>query len=274
MRFTLVTALMLSLLLPTTSCAQYELIESVSTQYSRNHPGLNSYRVKLKTNKIDEMLNRMTASMPKDMPRPDSPELMKFWSRTGGSVIRSNAASAFPYMQQMINRFSKRFAIDLGSLFLPADMKAERTGLLKLASVKSAEAQIADQKTHHFEIVFKEPTDLAGAFYGIALDLPQRQITKLALDIDPQKKTLVHMEIESVESVALAVEIRHFEDKGNSLPSEVTITSPDGSIEESMVTTFKDVDTYHLPVKQERKIRRPGLDEELLVEFYDYEINK
>ena len=64
--------------------------------------------------------------MPSDVPRPERPELMKFWNRKSGTVIRSTTTTAFPYMQQMINRFSQRFAIDLGSLFLPAEKEAER----------------------------------------------------------------------------------------------------------------------------------------------------
>jgi hypothetical protein len=274
MRLSVVFVLIVSFLVPVLSCAQTDMIESVSRQYADSHPGLESYRVKLKTNKIDEMLARMTANMPQDVPRPERPELMKFWNRKSGTVIRSMTTTSFPYMQQMINRFSQRFAVDLGSLFLPADQTAERGKLLKNAVVKSAEAQIADKKIHHLEIAFKKPTDVAGAFYGTSLDLPQRQINKLALDIDPEKSTLVQLEIEADGQQKLLVEIRHLDIKDNNLPSEVTITSPDGSIEEKFTTTFKLIDGYHLPIRQERQIRRPGLDEELLVEFSDYQLVK
>lgn len=274
MRLSVVLVLIATFLVPFSACAQTELIESVSRQYADSHPGLESYRVKLKTNKIDEMLTRMTSSMPQDVPRPERPDLMKFWNRKSGTVVRSMTTTAFPYMQQMINRFSQRFAVDLGSLFLPAGKKAERTTLLKDAAVKSAEAQIADQKIHHIEITFNEPTDVAGAFYGTSLDLPQRQINKLALDIDPEKSTLVQLEIEADGQQKLMIEIRHLDIKDNNLPSEVTITSPDGSIEEKFITTFKQIDDYHLPIKQERQIRRPGLNEELLVDFSDYQLVK
>lgn len=274
MRITVALVLITIFLVPFSVCAQTDLIDSVSRQYADNHPGLESYRVKLKTNKIDEMLERMTSNMPQDVPRPETPDLMKFWNRKSGTVIRSMTTTAFPYMQQMINRFSQRFAVDLGSLFLPADKTAEREKLLKAANVKSAETQIADKKIHHFEITFNEPTDVSGAFYGTSLDLPQRQINKLELDIDPEKLTVVHLDIEAEGQQKLVIEIRHLDIKDNNLPNEVTITSPDGSIEEKFTTTFKQIDGYHLPIKQDRQIRRPGLDEELLVEFSDYVLVK
>ncbi len=273
MRFAAVPVLISALMVTTLSCADTRLIESVSQQYATSYPGLESYRVKLKTNKVDEMLTRMTSSMPQDMPRPDTPELMKFWNRKSGTVIRSMSATAFPYMQQMINRFSQRFAVDLGTLFLPAAKVDERSKLLKMANIKSAKSEVAGKQTHHFEIAFPEPTDVSGAFYSNSLDLPQRKITRLSLDINPVKKTLVHMDIEGEETKPLAVEIRHVETDSHSLPSEVTITSPDGAVEETFVTTFKEIGGYRLPVKQERRIRRPGLEEELLVDFIDYELN-
>ena len=274
MRFLIALILILPFTIPATVSASPDLIEGVSTHYAQLHPGLESYRVKLKTNKINEMLDRMTSSMPNDMPRPDAPELMKFWDRKGGTVVRSVNVTAFPYMNQMINRFSQRFAIDLGALFMPAAKADERADLLSAAVVKSTEAEIADKKINHIEIRFKQPTDLSAAFYGTSLDLPQRKINKLTLDIDPVKMILIHMEIEAEEEKPLIVEIRHLDITGNSMPREIIITSPDGSIDERIVTTFKKIDGYHLPVKQERKIRRPGVDEILLVDFSNYELKR
>jgi len=271
-RFLISFVLLILFSIPTSLFAQTELIEAVATHYAQIHPGLESYRVHLKTNKIAEMLNRMTSSMPQDMPRPDAPELMKFWNRKSGTVVRSTNTTAYPYMQQMINRFSQRFAIDLGTLFLPIDGTAKRAKLLELATIKSTESQIADSKIQQFEILFKQPTDVAGAFYGISLDLPQRQIKKLTLDIDLEKMVLVHMGIEPAEGKSLAVEIRHLDVEGSTMPKEVSITTPDGSIDEHFVTTFKLIDGYQLPIRQERKIRRPGLEEMLLVDFSNYEL--
>ncbi len=274
MRVTVAVLLAITLLLPTACRAETGLIEAVSKQYSESHPGLASYRVKLKTNKIDEMLGRMTSSMPPDVPRPEVPNLIKFWDREAGTVVRPATTSPFPYMQQMIDRFSQRFAIDLGTLFLPASRAGEREQLLRKATVKSSKSEIADRSVHHVEISFSEATDIAGAFYGIGLDLPQRKITRLELDIDPQKRTLVNLEIASEESAPLTVAIRHFEAGGHSLPSVIAITSPDGSTDEKFTTTFREIKGYHLPVKQERSIRRPGLEEYLLVEFFDYELKR
>ena len=56
------------------------------------------------------------------------------------------------------------------------------------------------------------------------------------------------------------------------MPKEVSITTPDGSIDEHFVTTFKLIDGYQLPIRQERKIRRPGIEEVLLVDFSNYEL--
>ena len=265
--------ILVSILAPTTACSQIELIEKTANQYAKLHPGLESYRVELKTNKLGEMLTRMTASMPKDMPRPETPELMKFWKRQSGTFIRSTTTTAFPYMQQMINRFSQRFAIDLDTLFLPAKEADNRAKLLKIAKIKSAESEIADNRIHHFDIEFKEPTNLDGAFYGDVLDLPQRAVKKISLDIDPQKNILVHIDIDSEEQGLLAVEIRHLEIDGNIMPETVSITSPDGKIDEHLTTEFKKIENYYLPVKQVRTIRRPGLEEELIVEFSNYVLN-
>ena len=272
MRLSVALVLALTLLVPVVADAKTEQIEAVSRHYADSHPGLESYRVKIKTNKIDEMLGRMTASMPQDVPRPDTPELMKFWKRGAGTVVRSMTATAAPYMEQMINRFSQRFAIDLGTLFLPIEKEAERSKLLQAGTVKDSVTEIAGSTINHVEITFGTPTDLAGAFFGTSLDLPQRAINRLALDIDPQRNILVHMDIETDKTPKLAVDIRHLDIANNDLPSEVSITSPDGSIDEKLVTTFTELQGYHLPVKQERKIRRPGLEEELLVEFSDYEL--
>ncbi|PLX99094.1 MAG: hypothetical protein C0623_10365 [Desulfuromonas sp.] len=273
MRFFIIFCLLATLLVPTAACSRTELIEAVSKHYASQHPGLDSYRVDLKTNKLDEMLARMTGNMPKDIPRPEAPDLMKFWNRKSGIYIRSKTVTAFPYMEQMINRFSQRFAIELGSLFLPIDKTEIRQALLKKASVKSAEAQIADSTIYHFDIEFDEPTDLDGAFYGADLDLPQREIEKLALDIDPDQLILIHIDIAAREQSPLSVEIRHLDAEGNMLPQEVSITSPDGSIDEQLTTEFTKVENYYLPSKQARNIHRPGLDEQLVVEFYNYVLN-
>jgi len=272
MRIVSTIFLALSLIVPTIATAQTELLEQVSSQYKDVYPGLVSYRVKVKTNKLAEILDRMTASIPKDVPRPEKPDLMKFWNRKYGTVIRSMTVTSAPYQQQMIDRFSKRFAIDLGTLFLPAEKTEERKQLLAKASIKSATSEIAGERIQQFELTFKEPTNLGGAFYGTALELPQRAIKRLTIDIDTKRLTLVHLGIESEESSPLSIEVRHIEAGEDFLPSEVLITSPDGSIDERFVTTFKTIEGYLLPVKQERFFQHPGSDESLTAEFSDYEL--
>jgi len=251
--------------------AQDDLIEAVSANYASAWPGLAAYQVKLKTNQIGEMITRMTASMPPDMVRPTEPELTKFWRRGSGHVIRAGGP-VMPTMEQMIARFSEQFAVDLGSFFLPLDRQAQRAALLKQAKVKSADTVIGVERLHGVEIVFAQPTDVAGAFYGTSLDLPQRAVTRLVLDIDVQKKLLRQMMVETEGQTRLTVDIRHADLPGTPLPADIRITSPDGRVDEKFSTVFAEVGGFSLPAHQERQIRRPGIEETFTVDFFDYQL--
>jgi len=271
MRYVALILLALCLVSPLTAIAQEDLVEAVSTSYGSAWPGLDAYRVKIKTDKIRQMVERMAASLPKDMVRPAVPELTKFWQRGRGQVIRP-LIPVMPTMEQMIGRFSEQFAVDLGSFLLPADRQQARAALLKQAKVKSAETVIGNERLHAVEILFPQPTDIAGAFYGTAFDLPQRAVTRLVLDIDTQKLALRQMTVEAEGTPALTVDVRHSDLPGVALPAEVRITSPDGSIDEKFVTTFVETGGYYLPQRQDRQIRRPGQDESFSVEFFNYEL--
>lgn len=249
--------------------AQEELIEAVSTNYAAAHPGLASYQVRLKTDKIAEMIAQMTAKLPPDMARPGEPELIKYWVRGRGFTIRASGP-VMPTMQQMIARFSEQFSVDLSSFFLPLDQRTQRNALLKQAKVISADNVIGSERLHGVEILFAKPTDLAGAFYGTSLNLPQQAVTRLVLDIDTQKKLLRQMVIEAEGGSRLTVDIRHADLPGVPLPSEIRITSPDGSIDDRFTTTFTEVSGFRLPAKQERQIRRPERTETFIVEFFNY----
>lgn len=264
--FLLLVCLLIS---PLTVLAQEDLIEVVSVRYSSAWSGLDAYRVKLKTDKISDMIARMTVNLPADATRPAPPELTKFWRRGDGYVIRATSA-VMPTMEQMVSRFSEQFAVDLGSFFLPLEHQAQRAALLQQAKVKSADTVIGNERLHAVEVVFPGPTDIAGAFYGTSLDLPQSQVTRLVLDIDAQKQLLRQMVIETSTGVPLTVDIRHTDLPDMQLPAEIRITSPDGSIDDRFSTTFTMIDGFQLPLRQDRLIRRPGQKESFSVEFYDY----
>lgn len=271
MRYLTLIVFALCLAGPLPAVAQEDLVEAVSASYASAWPGLDAYRVKIKTPKIKQMVERMAASLPAGMVRPEVPELTKFWQRGRGQIIRPRIP-VMPTMEQMIGRFSQQYAVDLGSFLLPADRRQERAALLKQAKVKSADTVIGNERLHAVEMVFSRPTDIAGAFYGTAFDLPQRAVTRLVLDIDAQKHAVRQMTVEAEGSPALTVDIRHSDLPGVALPADIRITSPDGGIDERFVTTFGETGGYFLPQRQDRQIHRPGQEESFSVEFFDYEL--
>lgn len=271
MRYQALAITLLLFLIPVTAFTQPSLIDDVSRKYADAQPGLESYRVELKTDKINEMIARMTANMPQDMPRPSEPQLIKYWRRGLGSTVRAKG-TVMPNMQQMINRFSQQFAVDLDRFFFPPDLHERRNVLIKQAAVKSADTQIGTDTLHNIELLFAQPVTISGAFYNIGLDLPQDGITRLEFEIDPKKMLLRQMIIESTDMPQLTVVIRHAEFDGEEFPVDLRITSPDGKIDEHFVTTIEKISGFHLPVKQVRNIRRQGLVEEMQVEFLNYEI--
>ena len=143
---------------------------------------------------------------------------------------------------------------------------------MKQAQVKSADTQIGTETLHSVELVFEHPATIAGAFYNNGLDLPQSGITRLEFDIDPKNKLLKQMVIESEGKPQLTDDIRHIELDGESFPVDIRITSLDGKIDERFITTMENVSGFHLPIMQVRNIRRPGLVEEMQVEFLNYKI--
>lgn len=271
MRYPALVITLLLFLVPVSTFAQPSLIETVSSKYADAQPNLESYRVELKTDKIKEMIARMTANMPQDMPRPSEPQLIKYWRRGMGSTVRANG-TVMPNMQQMINRFSQQFAIDLDRFFFPPDQADQRKALMKKAAVKSADTQIGTDTLHSIELVFAQPATISGAFYNTGLDLPQTGITRLEFEIDPNKKILLQMIIESKDNPQLTVVIRHTAFDGEEFPVDLRVTSPDGKIDDHFVTTIKKISGFNLPTKQVRNIRRQGLVEEMQVEFLNYEI--
>jgi hypothetical protein len=273
MRYPALVITLLLFMTPVSAVAQSNLIETVSRSYANTQPELESYRVDLKTDKINEMIAKMTANMPPEMQRPSQPDLVKYWRRGHGSTVRGSG-NIMPTMQQMINRFSQQFAVDLDRFFFPADQIEQRASLLNKALVKNTDTQIGSERRHNIELVFEHPATLSGAFYGDGLDLPQDGITRLEFEIDQNKMLLNQIVIESVHNPQLTVAIRHTEIKGEYFPVDIRITSPDGKIDDHFVTTLKTVDKFQLPAKQIRNVRRPGIVDVMEVKFLNYEITK
>ena len=271
MRYPALIVTILFLLVPVSAFTQPSLIEDVSRTYAEAQPKLKSYQVELKTDKIKEMIARMTASMPLEMPRPSEPKLIKYWHRDMGSTVRAQG-TVMPNMQQMVNRFSQHFAIDLDRFFFPPDQANRRSVLIKQAEVKSADTQIGTETLHSIELLFKQPAKVAGAFYGNGLALPQASITRLEFEIDPKKMLLRQIVIESTEMPQLTVVIRHAKFAGDEFPVDLRTTSPDGEIDEHFVTTMEETSGFYLPVKQVRNSRRQGVVDDMTIEFLYYKI--
>lgn len=260
------------LLLPLlAAAADSDLLERVSHNYSAVQPGLDNYRVTLETNKLDDMLAKMTANMPPDMPRPTAPTLVKYWSAASGtSVIRGEGTNIFPYMQEMIGRFSEEFSIDLHGLLLPAAGAAKRAELLQQATVQTAEAA---PPAVTVSLAFAAPVDLQQAFYGDGLGLPQTDVRGLSLELEPEQGILRRMVISLGSGGELAVELGHRSFDGLVRPEELRVTAADGSIDDRFATTFAKVDDYLLPQRQEHTIHRRGREETITVRFTDYRLN-
>ena len=271
MRYPAIAITFLLFFIPLSALAQSNLIEEVSRTYANSQPNLESYRVDLKTDKIAEMIARMTANMPPEMQRPAEPKLVKYWRRDTGSTVRGDG-TVMPNMQQMINRFSQQFAIDIDRLFFPPDQSDQRALLIKQAELKSADTQIGNEIMYNIELRFAKPATISGAFYGTGLDLPQDGITRLEFDIDQKKKLLRQIVIEAEGGPKLTVAIRHREIGGEQFPVDIRVTSPDGKIDDHFVTTLATIASFQLPTRQVRNIRRPGVVDELLVEFLNYKV--
>ena len=85
------------LLIPSTTFADTTLIEKVAQTYASGQSELNTYQSIVNTDQVGIMLARMTTNMPDDAPRPQVPELRKFWSReTGRTVILPMGNTASP----------------------------------------------------------------------------------------------------------------------------------------------------------------------------------
>jgi len=250
------------------------LLETAATAQLRQQPGLENYQVTVETGKVAEMIQRMTASMPPDLPRPVAPVLTKYWQRQPAfNLVLAEGGSTGPYVQQMIERFSASLAVDLEDALLPEDQAAARAVLAEHATLKTVETSLADQLLHRLELTFSKPTDLDGAFYAADLRLPQKQVTALSFDIDAATRTLRELTVLTAAGLKLTVEIRYHRTDAGYLPERVSVTSPDGSVDDSIEVVYGRVGDYVLPQKMLRKLHRPDLEEDLAVDFRNYQVN-
>jgi len=270
----LMLLLLLPLAVPAWGAGEIQTLEKVARAYSIGQPGLQGYRVTVTTDKITQMLDQMTASLPADAPRPPQPEVVKYWSRSADkSIIRAEGENVFPYMQELVQRFSGQFALDLRSFLLPATRSGDRALLLQNAEVKGSENRIGEVRLLSLTIDFGAPVDLQGAFYGDGLDLPQKQIRRLAIDLDLDLEVVKRIEIAPIGGTPITVEVRHLAVKAGQLPEEILITAPDGSVDDRFQTSFDLIDGFWLPVKQVRTLHRGERQERMEVTFSNYRIN-
>lgn len=254
--------------------ADIEILEEVSRAAAARQPGLNNYQALLETDKVATMMAKMTANMPPDAPRPQPPILRKYWTREHGRVVvNAEGNTAFPYMQEMVKRFSREFAFELNTFFLPAQAAASRKVLSAPARARQSENLLGEERSLVFELTFAAPTSLQRAFYADGLGLPQVGVTALTWEIDPVRKQLRRMEVVTPER-RYSAELRYETAVMETLLTEVHVTTQDGRVDERFVNFFEQVEGFQLPVRQVRTANRDGQQEVFNVSFSNYRINK
>ncbi|ORJ59868.1 hypothetical protein [Geothermobacter hydrogeniphilus] len=253
---------------------ELQSVEMVARAYAKKQPALENYQVTIQTDQIARMIERMTANLPVDAPRPESPVVRKYWQRnTGKSLFRAEGPNVFPYMQEMVQRFSRDFALELYSFLLPAGRSADRAAFAARAEVKVADNDLAGVKLQTTTLKFKTPVDLKGAFFADGLGLPQRQVTRLVIDVNPEQEILTRLELTQVDGQVLTLEVRYREVPAGQLPEEFMLTSLDGRVDTRFATRFELVDDIWLPASQERIVLHDGRKEVVKVDFVDYRVN-
>lgn len=250
-------------------------LEAAAQQDDQLQPGLESYQAVVETAKIREMIEKMTASMPSNLPRPAAPTVHKYWLRGAPrSLILAEGEQSNPYVAQMVERFSSSLAVELDALLLPADKIAERRELAGQATIKSTELVLDSNLMQRIDILFASPTDLNQAFYHTGLRLPQKQITSLTFDIDGKSGTITELTVVTADNLKLTAEIRYRQLASGNLPERLRVTSPDGQIDDLFDVHFAETAGYLLPTRMVRTIRRPDLQEDLDVSFKNYRVNQ
>lgn len=250
------------------------VLEKVSAANSAAQPGLESYLVTVETSRIAEMIDRMTAGMVADVPRPKPPEITKYWMRNGEGGIVAGPEPLQPYVAQMVDRISAHLAVELNRLLLPADRAAQRRSLTAAATVKSSQVALDQDLLQRMEITFEPAADLDAAFYATGMRLPQKGVKTLVFDIDVRTGVVNEMMIYLDDGLKLTVEIRYFDTPGSKLPERFRVTSPDGKIDDLFEVQMMQVAGYHLPKSMRRILRRPDIQEDIEIHFRNYRINQ
>jgi hypothetical protein len=262
------------LLSATPSRSEPLALEKVARSYAVAQPGLQTYRATIDTDNTDQILERMTANLPADAPRPPAPKLVKFWARaTERTLLWDEESNAFQLMQDMDKRYPAEFSIELRSFLLPIDKAGERARLLEKSRIIRSENLLGETRIESLSIDFTEPADLNGAFYGRGLSIPQERIKRLVIDLDLGQETVRRMEVTTSSGDFRTVEFRHYDIRGAKLLNEVLIASPDGAVDDRFKIRFDLVDGFWLPTRMYHTNLKGTLQEKLYAKFIDYEVN-
>lgn len=250
-----------------------QLLEQAAAAMNDQQPGLQNYRVAVETEQIDIMLSRMTANMPADLTRPQVPQLFKYWDRTQqASLVRAEGPGVFPYMQEMIDRFSSTFAVELHDAFLPLARFAKRSALLGQAQLQQYQSTGDPGVLTELELRFATPTDLGGAFYRDLLGLPQQGISRLLLAFD-DRNLLRRLDITRDAGPTWSLSLGFEPQAGLQLPSSLHLRGDQGQREARVETRFAEQEGYWLPVEQRQSLRQGEQQQERLVQFHNYQVN-
>jgi len=254
--------------------APIPVLDKVARSYAKRQPALENYVVTVQTDRIRQTIEQMTAHLPADVARPPAPVVRKYWQRSSGkSLVRAEGPNVFPLMQEMAGKFSRSLSLELFDFFLPVGKGGERDRLLEQAEVGVIESDLAGVNLQSVTLTFSQPANLNGAFYGRGLDLPQTGITRLVIDLDPKREVVKRMEVSTAGQI-FTLEARYREVSSGWLPTEVLLTSFDGSVDIRLETEFEQFDGIWLPVRQKRVARRGDKTDLLDVVFADYVVNE
>ncbi len=268
--------LLLVLLIPAPGgwAADADPLQQSSLAMNDQQPELQTYRTVVETDQVATMLARMTANMPPGMARPQVPTLVKYWAREHNAfLVRAEGAQVFPYMQEMIGRFSAEFAVDLYGMFLPPQRAGERQALLGQAAVVLRDEAGSDGVLQAVEVRFAGPVDLGGAFYRGGLGLPQQGIARLVLALDPSRHLLRRLDVTPARGPAYSVALTYESHGDLHLPARLHLHGDRGRLETRVVTSFARSGGFWVPVQQQQFVRQGEQVDERLVSFLDYQIN-
>lgn len=239
------------------------------------YPGLKSYTCDVKTSQFDVMMRKMTSSMPKDMPRPESPNLKKYWHKKMGMKISLEGKNVFSYMREFSKKMTNQFALELNGFFLPKDKSKERKKLLDVANKRVEKINGG----YLLIIDFQSSTNIDNIFFKNGLSIPTDKVSSLAIKIDEKDRLVKGMEIvyDSETKIVYEIEAIYEKKENHNLLTVLNLTAHDNSVKSTFTTEFTKINGYYLPKRQIRVLEGKDIPEEqknITVEFENYEINK